>query len=308
MLLCVVKKFFIAVVVLLFTVNTIQGAENTSAKEQDEQLLKMEQEYLRLQEFEESLKKDPAAYEAYQKQRQEAHQARINAYEKAVEAMGNNLRMIQAINPIEGKYYSTEGLYTFPFTVIAPYPEIAHVNTVLNYKFPKRLGNTMAQFVQVYNPESGYSIRYYAPNTYIDIFIYDVPSSVKKEDALIIDQLLQVSKTMWRTYKSVKIEDVLLYSFKGDDKLRGLGFFAQFESANFDFSGEMKTYQSWAMVFIKKQKFIKFRITQICSNQKKFAEFINFFMHEFDKNVILDSVTRTQKFTDKIVPPIIMEF
>jgi hypothetical protein len=79
------------------------------------------------------------------------------------------------------------------------------------------------------------------------------------------------------------------------------GFDAQAGSS----STELKTVQTWSAILIKPPKIVKFRISQNNCNREDFIKFIIMFLNDFDQKVIHDSVTRTKKFTNKTIPPMI---
>ena len=251
---------------------------------------------------EESKKRNPKTYLGLVKK---ANDARLKAYKNARAKLGEKAVMTQAKNPYECKYYSTEGICSLPLTLISPYPAIAHVNTVLNYKFPKQLADCKAAFIQVYDTkEAGYSIRYTAPDTGIDVYIYDMPLSMYKEELLIVDQLYVVSRQIpMHSHNIVFDKNISEGQFKNGNKLKYYFFYAQFEGSNFGKANAKSN--SFALVFAKNRKFVKFRITQNNSSRKDFEQFVGRFIDAFDNKVILDSQTRSRKFVNEITYPIV---
>ena len=214
--------------------------------------------------------------------------------------------MTRAYNPPECKYYSTEGLYTLPMTLISPYPAIAHVNTVLNYKFPGQLADCKAMFVQVYDtPAAGYSIRYSAPDTYIDVYIYDIPFFIPGDELLAAIELQGVAKQISMHSKNTVFDkDISEGRFKNGNKLKYFYFYAQLEGR--PLSTTDKKSHTLALVFDKNRKFVKFRITQKNSSRKEFEQFVGRFIDAFDNKVILDSQTRSKKFVREDCYPLFL--
>ena len=257
--------------------------------------IRFEKEYEQQLKREENLKKSRP--EIYDNLKRSANEARLKAYQKVIESRGEQAQAINAINPPECKYYSTEGLYTLPSTIIAPYPLIAHVNTALDFKFPRLLGNCTGEYVRVYPSPNGYSIRYSKPNVKADIYIYDMPFSMYKDEVLICQTLLETANTVRSINPNVIFDSkISLGNFTNGDKSKYFYFYMQYAENDF----------SYAMIFSKNRKFIKFRISQSGCNKVEFEKFVNAFIADFDKKVILDSQTRTRKFQNAVMYPIVM--
>lgn len=284
----VFKALLIAGVCLPFGI--IQSFAAPSADE-----IKFEKEYEQQLKREENLKKSRP--EIYDNLKRSANEARLKAYQKVIESRGGQAQTINAINPPECKYYSTEGLYTLPSTLIAPYPLIAHVNTALDFKFPRLLGSCIGEHVQVYPSSNGYSIRYSKPNVKADIFISNMPFSMYKDEVLLCQNLSETANAVRSINPNVIFDSkISLGNFTNGDKSKYFYFYMQYAENDF----------SYAMIFSKNRKFIKFRISQSGCNKVEFEKFVNAFIADFDKKVILDSQTRTRKFQNAVVYPIIM--
>ena len=256
-------------------------------------------------EYEQQLKRDEdfkkANPEIYNKLKQQAQKARLNAYQKAAEAKPE--QSIPAFNPPECKYYSTEGVCTLPRTIITPFPKIAHVNTVLNFKFPKQLGDCVAQYIDVYPKSSGYTIRYEKKDVIINIFIYDMPISMYKKELQYVDQLSRTARQIQQLYPNAVLDEKIWENnFADGDKF--LYFYAQFAEENTSTNSSSNRH-SYAMIFSKNQKFIKFRITGAGYDRKSFEQFVNTFIKDFDQNVIVESQSRKRKFDNSIIYPIV---
>ena len=88
------------------------------------------------------------------------------------------------------------------------------------------------------------------------------------------------------------------------DKLPFFFFYAQFEKPNHQHM--IEKCQSFAMVFSKNRKFVKLRITQRNGTRESFEKFVEVFLADFDRAIILDSQTRTRKFEKVVVYPVIL--
>ena len=295
--------FFVVAAMLLPWVN---------AEVQDEQELEKEAE-----KFQKRMTfSDPKAAAAWKKDREQVAAYRLECYEKAAKRTTDG-RPIEATNPPECTYYSTEGVCTLPNTRITPYPKIAHVNTVLDFKFPKKLGGCVAQYIQVYGTkELGYSIRYAVPDldadgyprTTIDIYIYDMPISMVRADLLAVEQVNMAAAEINSCddiYQNIIFDkNINDDNFANGDKLPYFYFYVRFDRPNH--KDVIEKCQSYAMVFSKNQKFVKFRITRSGGTRESFEKFVNGFLADFDQKVILDSQTRTRKFENAVVYPFVL--
>ncbi len=294
---------------LLFFVVAAMLLPFVKAEEQDERELEREAE-----KFQQRMTfSDPQKAEAWKKSRERVAAYRLECYKK-VAGQTTDGRPIEATNPPECTYYSTEGVCTLPGTRITPYPKIAHVNTVLDFKFPKKLGGCEAQYIQVYGTkELGYSIRYAAPDldadgyphTYADVYIYDMPISMVRADLLAVEQINMAAADINSIYQNVIFDENSSDGiFKNGDKLPYFYFYVQFDKPNH--KNIIEKCQSYVMVFSKNRKFVKFRITRCGGTRESFEKFVNGFIGDFDPKVILDSQTRTRKFENAVVYPIIL--
>ena len=297
---------------LLFFVVAAMLLPFVKAEVQDEQELEKEAE-----KFQKSMIiSDPQKAEAWEKSREQVAAYRLECYEKAAKRTTDG-RPIEATNPPECTYYSTEGVCTLPNTRITPYPKIAHVNTLLDFKFPKKLGGCVAQYIQVYGTkELGYSIRYAAPDldadgypqTYADVYIYDMPISMVRADLLAVEQVKLAAAEINNCddiYQNIIFDkNISDGNFENGDKLPYFYFYVQFDAPNH--KNVIEKCQSYTMAFFKNRKFVKFRITQRNGTRESFEKFVNGFLDDFDKKVILDSQIRTRKFENAVVYPFVL--
>ena len=298
------KKFlFLAAVAML--------AGYTSADEQTAQEIQLEKE---AEAFERSTAfTDPKAIEALRQRRESVKATRYKYYQQALKKNGD--RILEAMNPPECKYYSTEGVCSWPNTRISPYPKIAHVNTVLNFKFPNQLSSCKAQSITVYQMEQlGYSIKYVddAADIFADIYVYDMPQSdspesIFRNDAILTEELKRVAGEIYQRYPDVRVGKKLSRGcFKDCGQMLFLCFGVEFESEYFNKRHTMMKSYSFALLFAKNQKFIKLRITKGGGDPKDFQNIIKDFMRDFERKVILDSQTRKRKFEKALTYPIIL--
>ena len=249
---------------------------------------------------------DQSSSEKLKMIRKAANDARYKAYLKARQE--NKSPVIQTMNPPECKYYSTEGLYTLLSTHISPYPEIAHVNTVLNYKFPKKLGYWVAQDVTVYGrKDMGYSMRYYLDNeTWADVYIYDMPFSMLRENIIIENEMMNVVNEIKEVYQNPEFsKEIANGSFLQDKKLTFCYLFAHFYRT-VQGKNTLQGCKSFVLIFAKNRKFVKIRLTQYDKDSDVFDNTVSNFIEEFDKQVILDSKNRKEKFDYSLVYPIVL--
>ena len=234
---------------------------------------------------------------------------RLAAYKKAAGKIKEN-QWIDAINPPECKYYSTEGICRLLGTRIAPYPEIAHVNTILDYKFPKKLAGSTAQYIVVYSTQKlGYSIRYEDLDQMIktDVYIYDIPPVPLKIEYILQGELQNAAREITNVYRDVRFETKIEKSNFLLGEQKDFWFFVARLGASKSRPQvtDEKNYSA-AMIFAKNQKFIKVRITQINGSRDSFFKNFTQFIEAFEKNIILDSVTRKKKFEKFETYPIVL--
>ena len=285
-------------------------AGTAMADEQSDQELRLEKE---AEAFEKSMTStDPKAIEALRQLEEKTRAARYKYYRQAVEKKGNGI--LEAVNPPECKYYSTEGVCVWPNTQIGPYPLIAHVNTVLNFRFPKKLGSTTAQFISTYPfKDLGYSIKYVddAANTVADIYVYDMPKSdtpvsVFNMDAILAEELKRAASDIYQLHPDARFdEDITGANFTDGAKTRFLCFGVEYGTDGFYRQKTVTRCHSFALLFSKNGKFIKIRITQGGGTPKQMGDFIKAFMTDFERKVILDSQTRKRQFEKAKTYPII---
>ena len=180
---------------LMMVSGAVYGTEQSRAQ--------LEKEYERDQAEVEKLKSEKP--EVYFKLVESSNKNRLEAY-KNVKATAS-WKPIEAMNPPECKYYSTEGVCAFPRTRVSPYPKIAHVNTGTELMFPAKIGSWTAQDIQVFDVKTaGYSIRYYDPERacHVDIFIYDRPFDMKKDIEVLMLEIISVAKQLYQHYTNTK--------------------------------------------------------------------------------------------------------
>ena len=269
---------------LMMVSGAVYGTEQSRAQ--------LEKEYERDQAEVEKLKsQNPAVYFKLVENR---NQKRMENY-KNIRATARWGR-INAQNPPECKYYSTEGVCVFPFTFISPYPKIAHVNTVTELMFPPKIGSWTAQGIQVYDAgKAGYSIRYYDPerSCHVDIFIYDRPFDMKSELAVLNDEIIAVAKEIYQSYENAKFDKSVSSGKFADSSELYVSFFGQYRSRK-----NGVNYDTFALVFLRNQKFVKIRISQEGMNRPAFEKTVRDFMAAFDKEVLLYSKRNNKTFTD----------
>ena len=275
---------------------SLMSMEKSQVKKQRDLEFKLEKE---AEEFQKSMIiSDPQKAETWKKSREHVQALRYGYYQKA--AAKNGGRVLQAINPPEFTYYSTEAVCSLPNTQIYPYPKIAHVNTILNFKFPKRLGSSTAQYIMTYKTkELGYSIQYLdqEANAVATIYIYDVPISMLKDEMILVEGLRSVAAEINESYPNVSFDGgILRGNFRDNEHTPFLYFRAQFDSDRFNNQNTLIRCRSYAMLFSKNQKFVKVRITQGGGDAKTMDDFVKRFLRYFDRMVIRDSQTRKQKF------------
>ena len=250
--------------------------------------------------YHETMNEADKKYPANKKLREEA---RLAAYKKASEKRDEN-KLITALNPPECKYYSTEGICCWPATIISPYPEIAHVNTLLNFKFPKYLANYTAQGIHVYSQKQlGYSIKYWntEENVVADVYIYDIPLEPLKHDLIMVREAQRMAQEIIKVHQDVRfITEILKGHFIYGDKTTFWYFIAHLKVS------DPASQYSGAVIFSKNQKFIKIRISQIHGTLDSFRKCFNEFLGAIDKMIILDSQSRKKKFEKKETFPIIL--
>ena len=279
---------------LMMVSGAVYGTEQSRAQ--------LEKEYERYQQEVEKLKsQNPAVYfklvESRNKKRMENYK-----YIRATARWGR----INAQNPPECKYYSTEGVCVFPFTFISPYPKIAHVNTVTELMFPPKIGSWTAQGIQVYDTgKAGYSIRYYdqARLCHVDVFIYDSPPSKKKDIEVLTLEIISVAKQLYQSYTNTKLDNDITFGKIDNNPEYCASFFGQYQFP------DGRKCDTFALVFLRNQKFVKIRISQEGMNRPEFEKTVRDFMEGFNKNVLLDSKRNNRKFTNDIPTyPIIYTF
>ena len=262
-------------------------------------------------EFEKSLNptfEDERAAAAWKEARGHAVADRHKSYREV--AQKNRNGVIPATNPPECTYYSTEGICGFPRTMITPYPRIAHVNTVLDFRFPRKLAGFEARYIMVYPAkELGYSIKYIDPEsqTVADIYIYDLPASAEGEEAVLVRELRNVAAGINATHRNVRLDEKFRTGhFLTGEKNAFLFFLAEFDSGNFNDRNEVVKCQSFTLLSAKNRKFLKMRLTRSGDDRKVFTDVVNGFLNAFDQRVILDSQTRTRKFEPTETPPVVV--
>ena len=279
---------------LMMVSGAVYGTEQSRAQ--------LEKEYERDQAEVEKLKsQNPAVYfklvESRNKKRMENYK-----YIRATARWGR----INAQNPPECKYYSTEGVCVFPFTFISPYPKIAHVNTVTELMFPPKIGSWTAQGIQVYDTgKAGYSIRYYdqARLCHVDVFIYDSPPSKKKDIEVLTLEIISVAKQLYQSYTNTKLDNDITFGKIDNNPEYCASFLGQYQFP------DGRKCDTFALVFLRNQKFVKIRISQEGMNRSAFEKTVRDFMEGFNKNVLLDSKRNNRKFTNDIPTyPIIYTF
>jgi hypothetical protein len=237
---------------------------------------------------------------------EELNAKRYEAYRKAKKKAKGKL--IFATNPPECKEYSTEGVCSLLNIEVSPYPEIAHVNTVLNFKFPKKLANCEAQSINTFDEKAlGYDIEYKAPNTKADIYIYDIPLLQKADEAFMTNLAIDIALGVRDINPNAIFDkEILKKHFDSDNELTYYAFFAEYFSTAFNDEKSLKKCHTFVIVFSKNKKIVELRVTQSDCERKAFSQFIDNFVTEFDKEVILESKLRQEKFECKIVHPIII--
>ena len=272
------------------------------AQDINKQALTLEQ---KAEKYHQKMAEDDKKFPALKKSREEA---RLTAYKKAAEKI-RKAQWINAVNPPECKYYSTEGICRLLATKISPYPEIAHVNTSLDYKFPKKLAGYTAQYITVFSSqELGYSIRYTDADQMlkVDVYIYDIPLLPLQTEHILVRELQGAAREIMETYRDVRFETPIEKSrFLLKKQMEFLFFLVQFGDAKHRQITGVKNY-SVAMIFAKNQKFIKVRMTQIGGSRTALGKSFIQFIETFEKNIILDSVTRKKKFEKFETYPIIL--
>ena len=281
-----------------------------AADEQRDAELQLEKE---AEAFEKStVSTDPKAIEALRQRREWVKANRYKYYQQALKKNGN--RILEAMNPPECKYYSTEGVCSWPNTRISPYPKIAHVNTVLNFKFPKKLGSSTAQYISTYSPEElGYSIRYTddAANIVADIYVYDMPKSYRSvsvfsNDAILVDETKRVVADIYQIHSDARFDEEITPGRFGDsNKTAFLCFGSEYGANGFYKQKTATRCYSFSLLFAKNHKFIKMRITKGGGDPKDFDKFLKVFFADFERKVIFDSQTRKRKFEKAVTYPII---
>lgn len=297
------KKFLFLAAAALLTGTAL-------ADEQADAELQLEKE---AEAFEKSaVSTDPKAIEALKWRREWTKANRYKYYQQALKKNGD--RILEAMNPPECKYYSTEGVCALLNTKISPYPKIAHVNTILNYKFPRKLGGCTAQSITVYpSKDLGYSIKYIdeASNTYADVYVYDMPKSdgpvsIFSIDAILTEEVRRVAAA-YKIYRNVRFdENISRGYFRDSDKTYFLCFGAEFDAPFFNKQNKEERCYSFSLLFSKNQKFVKLRITKSGGDPKDFDKFLKAFLADFERKVILDSQTRKRKFEKAETYPIIL--
>ena len=269
--------------------------------------LKLEQEFAREEKSMAELLKNEKSAAAWKENRKAVYKLRYEDYRKAAQKDPNGI--IQAINPPECTYYSTEGVCILPRTMITPYPKIAHVNTVLDFRFPRKLAGFEARGMMVYpTKELGYSIKYIDPGTkaVADIYIYDLPAGAGDEKAALVQELRNVAAGINASYRNARLDERFYNGkFRCGEKNAFIFFFAEFDSPGFNEKHEIAKCQSFSLLLTKNGKILKIRITRSNVDRKSFAHVVNDFLGVFDQKVILDSQTRTRKFKRAEIPPIV---
>ncbi|MBQ9337961.1 MAG: hypothetical protein IJS14_11770 [Lentisphaeria bacterium] len=247
---------------ILFLMAASMLVGTTMADEQSDAELQLEKE---AEAFEKSTAfTDPKAIEALRQRRESVKAARYQNYQKAMEKNGG--RTLEAMNPPECKYYSTEGVCSLLNTRISPYPKIAHVNTVLNFRFPKKLGSSTAQYISVYpRKESGYDLKYIddAANIVADIYVYDMPKtdspvSVFNNNAILNDEIKRVVWEISQLHPKARFDEEITHAcFKDDSKTRFVCFGAEYDSASFDKHNKIEKCYSFALLFAKKTEVLQ---------------------------------------------------
>lgn len=230
---------------------------------------------------------------------------RLEAYKNARKYYSQ----IYTDNPPECVDYSTEGVCSLPNTYINGFPNKGHVNTILNYKFPKNIANYTAKFIFVYNTEClGYSIKYESAESdvIIDISIYGPSTATEIDEAFLKEHTQQIALGVKTVSPNAVFENnYIIESFKNDANIKCYGFFASIYPSMFDMENKKRNSETFALLFSKNGKIIKFRITENNSEKESFKKLVNEFIETFDKEVILDSKTRKEKFEPTIIYPVI---
>ena len=252
---------------------------------------------------------DQKSISGWQKIKEHTCAARYEAYTDAVKKYRG--LPIPALNPSECEYYSTEGVCCLPNTTISPYPKIAHVNTVLDFKFPCQLGEFSAKYINVYpSEEYGYSIRYSGPSEKIfaDLYIYNIPAAVRNKDNFLEEELLSVADEINAVRQNAQFDEgISLGNFGNREKTLFLYFYATFDTPELsEERKEITRSHSFSMLFSKNQKFIKLRITQGGGTRETMMDLVYGFVADFDQRVVCDSQTREQKFEKSETPPIVL--
>ena len=291
---------------LLATATVLTFAVSAADGRSDEEL-RLEQEFEREEKFSAEMLKNERSAAAWKENRKVTYQARYEGYLKA--ALQNRNGDIPAMNPPDCTYYSTEGVCILPRTTITPYPKIAHVNTVLDFRFPRRLAGFEARGISVYpTKELGYSIKYIDPKTHTvaDIYIYDLPANAGTGDDVLVRELGNVAGEINACHRNVHLdEECSKAHFEYGEKNAFLFFFAEFDSPGFNEKRELVKCQSFTMLMAKKGKFLKIRITRSGDDREALTPIVNNFLTDFDRKVILDSQTRTRKFERVDIPPMV---
>ncbi|MBP5531531.1 MAG: hypothetical protein J6Y54_05835 [Lentisphaeria bacterium] len=295
------KKFlFIAAAIVL-------AFGTAAANGPDAEELKLEQEFAREEKSMAEMLKNERSAAAWKESRKAAYKLRYEDYRKA--AQKNPGGVIQAINPPDCAYYSTEGVCILPRTMITPYPKIAHVNTVLDFRFPRRLAGFEARGIMVYpTKEMGYSIKYIDPETktVADIYIYDLPADAGDEKAALVRELRNVAGGISASYRNARIDERFREGkFRHGEKIAFIFFFAGFDSPGFNDKHELAKCQSFTLLTAKNGKILKMRITRSGDDRDALTNVVNGFLGAFDQKVILDSQTRTRKFERADIPPVL---
>lgn len=237
----------------------------------------------------------------------EINEKRLEAYNNAKNQNGRYF--ISANNPPECADYSTEGICSLLNTRINGFPKNGHINTILNYKFPNTIGDYTAKCIYVYSPrELGYSIKYINNKSEItlDIYVYDPTGTDIVDETYLKRHTESLAEGIIAVHQNVTFDkNYIIENFENDSGLKYYGFYASFYSNHFNLENKMKECQTFTMLFTNNKKLIKFRITQNDAKKEAFKKLVNEFIKTFDKEVILDSKTRKEKFEPTIIYPII---
>ena len=291
----------------LFSAAAAMLAGSMMAGDQSAQELQLEKE---AEAFEKStVSTDPKAVEALKQRREWVKANRYKSYQEAIKKKSG--LFLSAMNPPECKYYSTEGVCSLPNLQISPYPLIAHVNTALNFKFPKKLGSSTAQYILTYS--RSYSIKYVddATNTVADIYVYDMPKSnrpvsVFSNDAILADETKRVAADIYHVHPDARFdEEITSGRFNDASKTLFLCFGVEHGANGFYKQKTVTQCYSFTLLFAKNSMIVKMRITKGGGDPKDFDKFLKDFLADFERKVILDSQTRKRKFEKAETYPII---